>query len=75
MVLHRMLPVTNVLAIEVGEARRIQRGRAAGITGSCVGGKVHEAVIRVGLHDLTAGAPRYPAMACGERSWVSTRDQ
>jgi len=54
--LHRMLPVTNVLAIELEKPDGFSAEGLLGLP-EVVSAEVHEAVIRVGLHDLTAGAP------------------
>src|SRR3981189_3123690 len=57
--LHRMLPVTNVLAVEL-ENRNGFKPEPLLALPEVVSAEVREAVLRVGVHDLTTGAPALP---------------
>ncbi len=54
--LHRMLPVTNVLVIELENADGFMADPLRALP-EVVSAEVQEGVLRVGLHDLSSGAP------------------
>ena len=58
--LHRLLPVTNVLAIELEDPGTASgRNHLQALAGSGVGGSASRASLRVGVRDLSAGAPEF----------------
>ena len=54
--LHRMLPVTNVLAIELESPNGFKPDPLLALP-EVVSAELREGVLRVGIHELTAGAP------------------
>jgi ABC-2 type transport system ATP-binding protein len=54
--LHRMLPVTNILAIELENTNGFKSEPLLALP-EVVSAEVREGVLRVGLHNLTTGAP------------------
>jgi ABC-2 type transport system ATP-binding protein len=54
--LHRMLPVTNVLAIELEKPEGLKHDALRALP-EVESAELTETVLRVGLHDLTVGAP------------------
>jgi ABC-2 type transport system ATP-binding protein len=54
--LHRMLPVTNVMAIELESPNGFKPDPLLALP-EVVSAELREGVLRVGIHELTAGAP------------------
>jgi len=54
--LHRMLPVSNVLAVELEKMDGFQPERLRALP-EVVSAEVKDGVLRIGLHELTRGAP------------------
>src|SRR5258708_3130004 len=54
--LHRMLPVSNVLAVELEKMDGFQPERLRALP-EVVSAEVKDGVLRIGLHELTSGAP------------------